>query len=133
MLKKIVRKVLFVFLLVVSSMLLFNVSRFDTGAVIVEEDNNYCNDNDSDWKDEYPPCPFMECIPYQDDAFWDEPVPEGGQKIVCANNCTWYNGWCCRILSCNCGTSSDPCWRESPAYADCDALCAELGQDCEGY
>lgn len=120
--------------LVVFSMLLsitVGASRFDAGVVIAEEDNNYCND--SDWEDEYPPCPFTQCIPYHDDAFWDEPVPEGGQKIVCANNCTWYNGWCCRILSCNCGSETSPCWKESPAYADCDSLCAELGQDCEIY
>lgn len=120
------RKILFVFLVVVSFNLLFpviGVSRSDV-EVVIREEKDSCN---NDWRDEYPPCPYAGCIPYHDDAFWDEPVEGGGQRIICENNCTWYLGWCCRILRCNCGTSSSPCWQESPAYADCESLCAELG------
>jgi hypothetical protein len=37
---------------------------------------------------------------------------------------------CCRILRCNCGTSSSPCWRGSIWYSDCTSLCNALGSDC---
>ena len=87
-------------------------------------------------------CAYRECVRCVDNQWGNcMDCPASGYScssaadpILCTNNCAGTftsSGWkCCRILRCNCGTSSDPCWRGSTAYSNCTSLCNALGSGC---